>query len=110
MKRTLQLFCVATVAVATGCSTAVRVTNQDQPGPKAGNVVGAGVGYVGGNVAGAAVGVVEGTAATAGSAFDPQTRRIVRYWKTETTPDGRTIQVPVEYEVDEYGRVIREVK
>jgi hypothetical protein len=29
---------------------------------------------------------------------------MVRYWKTETTPDGRTIQVPYDILVDQYGR------
>jgi hypothetical protein len=109
MKTPLLLLAIAAIA-ATGCSTSVRVTNQNQPGPKVGNAVGGAVGAVGGNVAGAAVGVVEGGAAAVGNVFDPKTTRVVRYWKTETTPDGRTIQVPVDYEVDEYGRVIRELK
>jgi hypothetical protein len=90
-------------------SASGRVTNQNSPGPKVGNAVGAGVGAVAGNVAGAGVGVVEGTAATAGNVFTPQTTRVVRHWKTETTADGRTIQVPVDYLVDEQGRVIKEI-
>lgn len=95
-----------------GCTsrdTAVRVTNQNSPGPVVGNVVGAGVGAVVGNVAGAGVGVVEGTVATTRNVFDPQPTRVVRHWKTETTADGRTIQVPVDYLVDEQGRVIKEI-
>jgi len=90
-------------------SASGRVTNQNSPGPKAGNAVGAGVGAVAGNVAGAGVGVVEGSAAAVGNVFDPQTTRVVRHWKTETTIDGRTIQVPVDYLVDEQGRVIKEI-
>jgi hypothetical protein len=110
MKTPLPPLLAAAIVSATGCSTAVRVTDQNQPGPQVGNAVGGAVGAVGGNVAGAAVGVVEGGAAAVGNVFDPKTTRVVRYWKTETTPDGRTIQVPVDYEVDEYGRVIRELK
>jgi len=95
-----------------GCKssdTAVRVTNQESPGPQVGNAVGAGVGTVAGNVAGAGVGVVEGAAATTRNVFEPQPTRVVRHWKTETTADGRTIQVPVDYLVDEQGRVIKEI-
>lgn len=104
--------CLAALVVLCGCKTkdtAVRVTNQNSPGPKVGNAVGAGVGGVAGNVAGAGVGVVEGSAAAVGNVFDPQPTRVVRHWKTETTADGRTIQVPVDYLVDEQGRVIKEI-
>jgi hypothetical protein len=100
-----------TLGVA-GCKTrdtGVRVTNQNSPGPKAGTAVGTGVGAVAGNVAGAGVGVVEGTVDAASYVFEPQPTRVVRHWKTETTADGRTIQVPVDYLVDEQGRVIKEV-
>ncbi|MCU0770657.1 MAG: flagellar motor protein MotB [Verrucomicrobia bacterium] len=103
---------LAGVLALCGCQsrdTAVRVTNQNSPGPVAGNVVGAGVGTVAGNVAGAGVGVVEGTVATTRNVFDPQPTRVVRHWKMETTADGRTIQVPVDYLVDEEGRVIKEI-
>jgi hypothetical protein len=106
---------IATLAGALalcGCQsqdTAVRVTNQNSPGPQVGNVVGAGIGAVAGNVAGAGVGVVEGTVATTRNVFDPQPTRVVRHWKTETTADGRTLQVPVDYLVDEQGRVIKEI-
>ena len=31
-------------------------------------------------------------------------RRVVRSWDTEITPDGRTIRVPVDVEVDSLGR------
>jgi hypothetical protein len=48
---------------------------------------------------------VEGATAATKSTFTNE-RRVVRVWKTETTADGRTIQVPVEIEVDEYGRPI----
>jgi hypothetical protein len=95
-----------------GCKTsdtAVRVTNQESPGPQVGTAVGTGVGAVAGNVAGAGVGVVEGTAAATRNVFEPQPTRVVRHWETETTADGRTIQVPKDYLVDEQGRVIKEV-
>lgn len=98
------------VALLTACGGGGRVTNQNAPGPVVGNVVGAGVGAVAGNVAGAGVGALEGTAATVGSVFTPQSTRVVRHWKEETTVDGRTIQVPVDYYVDEQGRIIKEVK
>ncbi len=91
----------------TGCTTNTesRVTNPNQPGPAIGNAVGTAVGAVGSNVAGAVVGGVEGAAAATKSTFTNE-RRVVRVWRTETTADGRTIQVPVEIEVDEHGRPI----
>ena len=81
------------------------VTNPQQPGPAAGRAVGAGVGAVGGNVAGAVVGVGEGIVAGATAPFD-NTTRVVRRWRTETTSDGRTIQVPEEIVVDQNGRPV----
>jgi hypothetical protein len=87
----------------------VAVTNPRQPGPAAGQAVGAGIGAVGGNVAGAVVGVGEGVAAGASAPFNTNTR-VIRRWRTETTSDGRTIQVPEEILVDEYGRPISGVK
>lgn len=91
----------------TGCvtNTESRVTNPKQPGPAVGNAVGTAVGAVGSNVVGVVVGGVEGATAATKSTFTNE-RRVVRVWKTETTADGRTIQVPVEIEVDEYGRPI----
>ncbi len=66
------------------------------------------MGAVAGNVAGAVVGVGEGAAAAADQPFkhDP-TQRVVCHWRTETTPDGRTLQVPEYYLVDQHGRLIR---
>ncbi|RME91830.1 MAG: flagellar motor protein MotB [Verrucomicrobia bacterium] len=107
----ITLLGAATLALAlgsAGCSTG-RVTNQNQPGPQIGNAVGTAAGAVAGNVAGAAVGVVEGGARAAGSAFTPQPTRIIRHWREEKQPDGRTIHVPVDYLVDEHGRIIKEV-
>ena len=112
MKTLAYIASFAGVLALCGCKssdTAVRVTNQESPGPQVGNAVGAGVGTVAGNVAGAGVGVVEGAAATTRNVFEPQPTRVVRHWKTETTADGRTIQVPVDYLVDEQGRVIKEI-
>jgi hypothetical protein len=80
-----------------------RVVNTRQPGPAIGTGVGIAAGAVAGNVAGAAVGAADGFAGGASTAFDG-TRRVVRTWRTETTADGRTLQVPVEIEVDENGR------
>ena len=110
--KSLPLLATVAALALLGCKTsdtAVRVTNQDSPGPKVGNAVGAGAGAVVGNVAGAGVGVVEGASATTRNVFEPQPTRVVRHWKTETTADGRTIQVPVDYLVDEQGRVIKEI-
>jgi len=91
----------------TGCATPppVGVTSPYAPGPRVGRAVGYGVGTVAGNVAGAGVGVVEGAATGIAEPFDPTTR-IVRQWHAETTPDGRTIQVPVDVLVDRNGRVV----
>ena len=85
------------------------VTNPSHPGPAAGRAVGAGAGLVVGNAAGAVVGAGEGFAVGAAAPFknETPTRRVVRTWRSETTPDGRVIQVPVETMVDEYGRPIR---
>lgn len=85
------------------------VTNTRQPGPAVGQAVGTVVGAVAGNVTGAVVGVVEGTAAAAQPSFNND-RRYVRTWRTEVTADGRTVQVPVDIEVDEYGRPIHPPK
>jgi hypothetical protein len=95
----------------TGCASPdnVAVTNPRQPGPAGGQAVGVGVGAVAGNVAGAVVGVGEGAAAGASAPFNTTTR-VIRRWRTETTSDGRTIQVPEEILVDEYGRPISGVK
>lgn len=91
----------------TGCATNTesRVTNPSHPGPAVGNVLGTAVGAVGSNVVGAVVGGVEG-ASTATKATFTNERRVIRQWRTEVTPDGRTIQVAVEVEVDEAGRPI----
>ena len=85
------------------------ITDPRQPGPAVGHAVGATVGAVGGNAVGAVVGVAEGGAAAAIIPFN-NTRRVVRQWRQETTSDGRTIQVPVDIEVDTYGRPIKAPK
>ena len=105
MKMFLGLVIGAGALVLSGCGTKNdgRVVNTRQPGPAIGVGVGAVTGAVAGNAAGAVVGVGEGFSGAASSAFDSD-RRVVRTWKTEVTSDGRTIRVPVEIEVDEYGR------
>lgn len=96
-------------SLAGGCESKGRLTNPASPGPAAGNAVGAGVGAVAGNVAGAVVGIGEGAAAATGKVFSPPnlTQRVICQWHEERTPDGRTIQVPTYYLVDEHGRVVR---
>lgn len=93
----------------TGCASRDdgRIVNSRQPGPALGTAVGAATGAVAGNVAGAVVGVGQGFTAQAGKSFEND-RRVVRTWRSETTADGRTIQVPVEVEVDATGRPIGE--
>lgn len=66
-------------------------------------VVGSAAGAVVGQTVGAGVAATQGAANAIHAPFNNE-HRIVRTWKTETTADGRTIQVPVDTEVDEYGR------
>jgi hypothetical protein len=90
-----------------GCATNrdSRIVNTKQPGPAIGTAVGAVGGAVVGNAAGLVVGVGEGAAGAAAVPFNND-RRVIRTWRTEVTADGRTIQVPVEIEVDQYGRPV----
>jgi hypothetical protein len=96
---------VGLLALTSGCASTTGKTssNPQQPGPAIGQAVGTAVGVVAGNVVGAAVGTVEGTA---NGLQKPLTNdvRVIRTWHTETTPDGRTIQVPTDTAVDQYGR------
>jgi hypothetical protein len=105
----LSFACAAASVALGGCISdraRVTATNPNQPGPAMGQTLGAGVGAVAGNVAGGAVGFVEGTAGAARKSFD-STRRVVRVWHSETTPDGRIVQVPEDIEVDAYGRPLK---
>ena len=91
-----------------GCASdpnRVGITNPRQPGPAVGQALGTGVGAVGGNVAGAVVGFGEGVVGGAKVPFD-NTTRVVRRWRTETTADGRTIQVPEDILMDAQGRPV----
>jgi hypothetical protein len=94
-----------TLLITTACRSEGPVGSPYHPGPAAGNAIGVGVGAVAGNVAGFGAGVVQGTVAGAASALDPS-YRMVRMWKTETTADGRTVQVPYDVLVDQYGRPV----
>lgn len=108
LKTIILMSCLVTVAGGvSGCSTTSGKsrTNPRHPGPAIGQGAGQAVGVVSGNVAGAAVGAVEGTAAGFKKPFTNNVR-VVRTWRTETTSDGRTIQVPVEILVDEHGRPV----
>jgi hypothetical protein len=100
------------LAALVGCATDPNrpsLTDHRQPGPAVGHAVGATVGAVGGNAVGAVVGVAEGAAVAAKFPFN-NTRRVVRQWRQETTSDGRVIQVPVDIEVDAYGRPLTAAK
>lgn len=100
------VFSIACGALLAGCAnTEYGHTSPYHPGPVAGQAVGSAAGVVAGNAAGFGVGVVEGTAAGVAAPFDPS-YHMVRQWKTETTADGRTIQVPVDILVDKYGRPV----
>ena len=91
----------------TGCTNpeGQSATNPVHPGPAIGQTAGTTVGVVGGNVVGVAVGAVEGTVSGIQKPFTNEPRT-VRTWRTETTSDGRTIQVPKDTSVDAYGRPI----
>jgi hypothetical protein len=91
------------ILAATGCRTDYGAGSPYQPGPVVGKTVGTGVGVVAGNAVGLGVGVVQGTVHGVASTIDPS-YRTVTVWKTETTSDGRTIQVPHDILVDQYGR------
>ena len=90
------------LVATTGCNSD-KTGSPYHPGPVAGTVVGEGVGTVAGNVVGFGAGVVGGTVDGTKRVLDPS-YHMVRYWKTETTADGRTIQVPYDILVDQYGR------
>jgi hypothetical protein len=94
-------------ALMSGCSTTdgKSATNPNHVGPAIGQGVGTGIGVVGGNVVGGVVGVGEGVVSGAKKPFTNEPR-VVRTWRTETTSDGRTIQVPYDILVDQYGRPI----
>jgi hypothetical protein len=91
----------------TGCTrTDYGGTSPYHPGPVAGKAVGNAVGVTVGNVAGFGVGTVEGAAVGVAAPFNSN-YHMVRYWRTETTSDGRTIQVPYDVLVDQYGRPVK---
>lgn len=97
-------FLLLIFAVA-GCRTDYGSGSPYQPGPAIGKTAGSAVGNVAGNVAGAGVGAVEGTVHGVADTFD-SSYHMVRVWKTQTTADGRTIQVPEDILVDKYGRPV----
>ncbi len=90
---------------ATGCHSD-QTGSPYHPGPVAGTAVGEGVGIVAGNAVGFGAGVVGGAVNGTTRVLNPS-YHMVRYWKTETTTDGRTIQVPYDVLVDEYGRPVK---
>lgn len=96
----------AGVLFSTGCTnTEGGHTSPYHPGPVVGKTVGTGAGVVAGNAVGLGVGTVEGVAHGVAAPFDPS-YHMVRHWRTETTSDGRTIQVPYDVLVDKYGRPV----
>jgi len=94
------------VLCASGCATQKHTfTSPYHPGPVIGQTVGTGVGLIGGNAAGVGVGFGEGVVKGAAAPFN-NTTHIVRHWRTETTADGRTIQVPEDILVDANGHPV----
>ena len=81
-------------------------TSPYQPGPVVGKTVGNAAGVVAGNAVGLGVGTVEGAAVGVAAPFNPN-YHMVRHWRTETTSDGRTIQVPYDVLVDKYDRPVK---
>jgi hypothetical protein len=88
-----------------GCTGPNYATSAYQPGPAIGRGIGAGAGAIVGNAAGAVVGAGEGFVGGVVAPFNTRTHT-VRRWRTEVTPDGRTIQVPEDILVDEQGRPV----
>jgi hypothetical protein len=88
----------------TGCRSK-QAGSYYHPGPVAGGAVGTAVGTTAGNVVGFGAGMVAGTIGGFQAVFDPS-YRVVRHWRTETTADGRTIQVPYDVLVDKDGKPV----
>ena len=103
MKHISILMAGVTGLLATAAAGCRNTGSPYQPGPVAGQTVGGAAGVVGGNAVGFGKGVVGGTVAGYSSVMDPS-YHMVRYWRTEVTSDGRTIQVPYDILVDQYGR------
>ena len=92
-------------AMVSGCQNEYYAGSPYHPGPQVGMAVGTGAGVVAGNVAGVGVGAVQGTVEGAAASMDPSYKTVTR-WRTETTSDGRSIQVPYTVMVDRYGRPV----
>jgi hypothetical protein len=88
-----------------GCKTDYGTGSPYHPGPVVGKTVGNAAGVVAGNAVGVGVGAVEGVAHGVAAPFDPS-YHLVRKWRTETTADGRKVQVPYDILVDKYGRPV----
>ena len=88
-----------------GCRTDYGVGSPYHPGPVVGKSVGTAAGVVAGNAVGVGVGAVQGVAVGVAAPFNPN-YHMVRHWRTETTSDGRTIQVPYDVLTDQYGRPV----
>ena len=105
--RTFAFCSLSTLAclLASGCASPSYTNSPYHPGPAAGQAVGTGVGLAIGETTGFAVGAGEGVVEGAAAPFDTTTH-VVRRWHTETTADGRTIQVPEDILVDSLGRPV----
>lgn len=95
-------------ALISGCSTSPSYTTSPyHPGPVIGRGLGTAVGATAGNVVGGGVAFGEGVVRGGAAPFDTTTH-IVRKWHTETTSDGRTIQVPEDILVDANGQPVNQ--
>src|SRR5690348_12811335 len=104
----LSIFSLASLgcALISGCSTSPsHTTSSYHPGPVTGRGVGTAVGAAAGNAVAGGVAFHEGLVSGAAASFDTATH-VVRKWRTETTSDGRTIQVPEDILVDANGQPI----
>jgi hypothetical protein len=103
----LTAFAALSCGLLTGCTATddYGSTSPYHPGPVAGKTAGNAVGVAAGNAVGFGVGAVEGVGHGMAAPFDPS-YHMVRYWRTETTADGRTIQVPYDLLVVQYGRPV----
>ena len=107
MKIQSSIFAAGLGLVLCGCnSTQPGLTNLQQPGPAAGHAVGTGAGLVLGNVAGAVVGAGEGAVDGVTVPFKPAPVSNVQEYRTYVGPNGQVIRVPVQTQVDQYGRPI----
>ena len=106
--KNVKLIPALAVCVLAGCASnpnKIGYTNPRQPGPAVGSKMGEHTGALLGNAAAGIVASGESAASAAAAPFN-NSRRVVRTWREEVTADGRTVRVPLDIEVDQYGRPV----